>query len=416
MAETRAPSSLASTAGVACVSDVTAVSMPPVPTRPNATPGRAASTRADVVGTLRLAALEAEVQSLRQQASRSALLAALSTNPLPGASDEEVLDAAADALVPALADWCVLYLVRIDGSLEPAGLRHDARGREAVLREVARDRLLDLDAPVPVLRAAGTGEPLLRPAVDPAALDGPNRLRLVGLASAMVIPIQRGRRVVALMLLARVSAGNGYDDEEFAFARQVGDRIGAELDYARLRRETVTSDAHAVARFRVAQAIDRAADTGTMLRDVSQAIAESIGDGCLVRLLDETARVLRLATVAHADPGGLAGCPPPAAIPAGAWLYRQALRNHAPIVLPRLEADRWRLALPRPAAEFAGHTGIHSLALAPLHRAGRPLGLLVLWRDRDGRPYTREDLVQLQELSGWISLAIASSAAVDGAR
>jgi len=373
---------------------------------------------AEPTQALRLAALQAELQTLRSRQALADLLTALSIEPGQSATDDDVLAAAAAGLVPTLADWCIVYLVRIDGSLEPLGIRHVDPHRQPALRELGRDLLLDLAAPVPVLRAAGTGQPQLRPVIGDAALTascrGPRELsalREVGMASAMAIPISIGRRVVAVMLLARTAAIRHYDSEDLAVAQRVGGRIAGMLDHARLRREVASSDAHAVARFKVGQAIDKEADAPVMFQAVSQRIAEALGDGCIVRLLDPAGEVLRIAAVAHADPARrekLRQTPPAPTVPADAWLYQQALRNHAPIVLPHVDPRQYDRILPRPSVAFARLAGFRSLALAPLRRQSRPLGLLVLWRDRSPQPYTREDLVQLQELAGWISLAVDS--------
>ena len=176
--------------------------------------------------------------------------------------DERTLQAAADLLVPRLADWCVINLVSeadslIDlgdaavtaptnavqsfaeqGAIEPVAIAHRDPKLVGVLR-----RLIG-EAPIDESQDGGnTGSdshrPPLFPAVHYAARDLGAILRLaalqkVGLASLMIVPLQARGVTLGSITLARAQGWNCYDESDLRFAEELAQRIALAVDNATL--------------------------------------------------------------------------------------------------------------------------------------------------------------------------------------
>ncbi|GAB4216505.1 MAG: hypothetical protein OHK0022_57690 [Roseiflexaceae bacterium] len=144
-----------------------------------------------------------------------------------------------DLIVPRLADWCALYSLDRSGGL----LR-------TVAPQTAAPHPFDLLAPQPdtgaahpIIAALHGGGPLLVPELSGAALepwvhDPEQRTALdcYGLRSALVLPLRGRERVLGV--LALLSAGPHYDEEDLHLAGDLARRAAMALDNARLYRET----------------------------------------------------------------------------------------------------------------------------------------------------------------------------------
>jgi len=182
---------------------------------------------------------QAAVQQLRASEARLAFLASASrrllTIPLEAS---RVLDAAADLVVPDLADWCVVREFSDDGrlvrvALSPSGLRHseivgrldsydDPLGDCAALDELAAGRS--------ILVADVTAEILEDVAVDatPLAL-----LRQLGMASVMHVPLRSRGRTIGVLTLAAGTDRVPYGPADLVLAEEFANRVAATVDNAR---------------------------------------------------------------------------------------------------------------------------------------------------------------------------------------
>jgi PAS domain S-box-containing protein len=157
----------------------------------------------------------------------------------------ETLQAVTRLMVPALTDWCVIYLLDEGGEPRVVALMHpdpthQRRGSAA------------LSQGTPVARAftsvthavLGSGQPLLIPQVSPAALQAlatdPAQLtamQALGLRSAMLVPLLADGRTLGVMSLVSAESGRRYTADDLALAEELGRRIGLAIDHSRLHQE-----------------------------------------------------------------------------------------------------------------------------------------------------------------------------------
>lgn len=147
--------------------------------------------------------------------------------------------------VPSLADWCAVDLLRDDGTIERLAAEHVDERKARAAQEIARRYPVDPKAAVGVARVLRTGEPELHRAVDTGLLeqvaDDPAHLRLLrasGIRSAIIVPLTARDRRLGAMLFVSTRPDRLYDDEDLAFAQDLGVRAAAAIDNARLYRQS----------------------------------------------------------------------------------------------------------------------------------------------------------------------------------
>jgi PAS domain S-box-containing protein len=175
--------------------------------------------------------------------ARTSLLAEVSAILTRSLDYEQTLQSLAEFAVPALADVCLVDIRRDDGRIEAAGFACVSQGLLEEFQDLRRRYPIQPDeayGPAAVMR---TGEPILSPVIPAESLDAiPNpelrdRLRRVGLRSAIVVPVRDAGSVVgtiSLLVVAPSCRRHTADDLETAL--QVAHRAGAAIENARLYR------------------------------------------------------------------------------------------------------------------------------------------------------------------------------------
>ena len=193
-----------------------------------------------------------EQQQRTERSARHAALTAAVTAELTGSLDpEETAGAIARALVPALADWCIVTLVDVDESGFARGLRdigwwHTDPAARPVVERYARHRMPALLDQSFLYRALRAG-PLTVPsdatrAVQAVLAPGQARddLGRLAPASAAVLPLRARGRTLGAISLFNGPGRPPLGPEELPLALEVSDRAGLALDnlylYGRQRR------------------------------------------------------------------------------------------------------------------------------------------------------------------------------------
>jgi PAS domain S-box-containing protein len=197
--------------------------------------------------TERVALLDAERRA-RERAERaerrSAFLAKAGEVLSTSLDYEATLQRVARVAVPAKADWCVVDLLRPDGTIDRLAVANADPAQEHLGRELQRRFPPRIDDPGGVPAVIRTGLPRLYAEVADEGLRASSRhpehlriLRRLGLSSALIVPLRvRGRTLGALSFyLAR--AGQHYDGEDLALAVDLARRAALAIDNARLHRE-----------------------------------------------------------------------------------------------------------------------------------------------------------------------------------
>jgi serine phosphatase RsbU (regulator of sigma subunit) len=194
---------------------------------------------AHAIGHARL--FEAE----RTAAERLTFLAEASELLARSLDPDESLRSLAALAVRHIADWCGIEMLEDDGSLRSVAVAHVDPERVRLAHEL-RDRYpADPDAESGVPQVIRSGRSELYPEIPDemlvaAAHDDEHlrRIRELGMASAMIVPLQaRGRSLGALTLVAAES-GRHFDQDDLELAEDLARRAALAIDNAILfRRE-----------------------------------------------------------------------------------------------------------------------------------------------------------------------------------
>src|SRR4051812_3556167 len=193
-------------------------------------------------GTGRIVAtvcIASEVSDARRAEERTRVLARSGELLAAGLRTEQVLDAVVDLLVPAIADWCAVYLVGAGDAIELARAVHHDPQIDPALR-----RLLDVtparrDQEYGAGPAIGQGRTLRMRGIDDAVLEriaggdgaGLALLRRLETRDALSVPLRARGRTFGAVTVARSGEMTDADDE---LVENVVRRAALALDNARL--------------------------------------------------------------------------------------------------------------------------------------------------------------------------------------
>jgi PAS domain S-box-containing protein len=198
---------------------------------------------------LRNAQLFAGEQAARAEAEtraqRARLLADVSRALGASLDYEATLDAVVHLVVPACADWCVVYLARRDGSTRRVAVgyadpAHAALAAEALRQPPSRDWLR---ASSPAIEGVRAGRPLLLAEVRSERIEelvgDPHERRVLhALAprSLLLAPLVARGRALGAFLWLRVARDVPYTAEDLGLAEDIAARAALAVDAARLYR------------------------------------------------------------------------------------------------------------------------------------------------------------------------------------
>ena len=156
---------------------------------------------------------------------------------------EEVLERVARLLVPELADWCVVYLTRVEAIVPVAMVFDDPEKEELVRRELARYPT-DPGRPAGLARVIREGEAELVPDMGDKVLREIARdeehldlMRQERIRSRILVPLTSRDRIFGALSLATSGSGRVFDEDDLRLAEEIGRRSGAALENARLYAE-----------------------------------------------------------------------------------------------------------------------------------------------------------------------------------
>jgi serine phosphatase RsbU (regulator of sigma subunit) len=230
-----------------------------------------------------------ELQAADAAALRTTLLAEASMTLSRSLDLDATLGEVVRLLVPGLADWCVVQLLR-DGELETVALQHrDPETTEWALgmRDAFPTRM---DAPTGGPNVVRTRRSEIYPyipveLVDASAVNEEHRaiLRRLGFTSAVVAPLVGRHDVLGAVTLIHAESGRRYADEDLTLLEEVADRIALALDTATTfevqseRLAGVTLIAEAAQRAILAQPPPRIGPLVLNARYISAAVEAQIG-------------------------------------------------------------------------------------------------------------------------------------------
>ncbi len=186
---------------------------------------------------------------------------------------ECTLKSVAQAIVPTLADWCAVDILKQDGTLERLATTHIDPEKVRWGLELHHRYPPDLNAPYGLAHVLRTGQSEYYPTITDeqlvAAARDPEHLKIlreIGFSSAMLVPLHtRGQTLGAISLIAAES-GHSYSLEDLFLAEELAHRAAIALDHAHLYWKAQ----------KARQAAESAADRTARLQTVTAALSESL--------------------------------------------------------------------------------------------------------------------------------------------
>jgi signal transduction histidine kinase len=192
-------------------------------------------------------ASEKAVVRLTHSAARQEFLAEASRILAESLSDETLLADLARYCVPALADYCSIYVVDDDGSMRRVETAHvDPAKRDAVVTLIRRYE--ESSAPrLFVSDVIQSQKPLLYPRLDPAALranapDDTARRLLdeIGPRAFMCVPLIARGRALGAMSFTMTDSGRTFAQDELDLAMEMARRTAVAIDNAMIYRRSLS--------------------------------------------------------------------------------------------------------------------------------------------------------------------------------
>ena len=154
---------------------------------------------------------------------------------------DEQISRLTELVVPALGDWCWLFVTDEHSRLRQMAAAHSDPARTAEVGDYVRAMLAELTEESGTAGVVRTGRPLVLPTIEPAfverALPGKEaRERLARLAptSGIVVPLVAGGRTLGALGLFNGGGRDLQTEAELETALEIGRRAGLALQQARL--------------------------------------------------------------------------------------------------------------------------------------------------------------------------------------
>lgn len=155
------------------------------------------------------------------------------------------LNAIARAVVPILADWCVVDLANEGGPYEHLAIAHVDPERVAWAKELQEKYPPQLNADRGVGKVLRTGQPEFYPIVTNEMIETGSRseeelriIKMLGLKSVMIVPLTaRGRTLGVISFITTSDSNRIYTDEDLQLAEDLARRAAIAVDNARLYSE-----------------------------------------------------------------------------------------------------------------------------------------------------------------------------------
>jgi PAS domain S-box-containing protein len=312
--------------------------------------------------------------------------------------------------VPEIADFCAVFLLQRDGSLELASVSHEdpaeALFAEHYLRRYPmRDRSPSSDV-------ARTGKSLLVPHVAEEAMERAARdpehleeMRRLDIRSVATVALVGRSRIYGILQLVTRRPGRTLSSADVRVAETLAARAANAIENARLYEQLQFTA-------RAGEAFAESLNLQTTMQRVLDIIVPTMADWAVVDLFDEQNRV-RIAAMVHADPA----MAPVVERLTGATTAKPELE---PMIAAALRAPHTQINTRLDPAVFASMVlsqyrelilalDPHSSIIVPLRSGGRPLGALVAYWSATPRAFAEEDVPMFEEIARRAAVAIENA-------
>ena len=241
----------------------------------------------------------------------------------------------------SLVDWCAINVRGPSGAIELLAAAHAYPDQGPRSAEMQCLYPLDPAAALGVGHVIQTGLAELVADVTEATLSAVaqdpehlRRLRALGLCSYLCVPLWARGQVLGTLSFASAQSGQTYDGDDLALAEELGQRVSAALDNARLFEEAQMRAEREALINRIGQALRVTLDMGEILHIVTEQVGQAMKvSRCSCARLNPARDTLEVAPQQYTAPGvspltfsyRLADCPSDAV---EAWTTGQPVVAH----------------------------------------------------------------------------------------
>ena len=213
---------------------------------------------------------------------------------------EVVLRRLARITVPRLADWCVIHMDD-GGTLRRLAVAHSDPKQERFAWDLEDRYPTDPNDTQGVPEVLRTGKAELYPEISDEMLEqsarDPEHLEItrgLGLRSAMLVPLRARGQTLGVVTMVSAESGRLYDQDDLDFASAMARRAALSIDNARLHSKLTKRSQENEFLAQASAELDQTLDLDETLQRVADLAVPSLGDGCMVDLLEETGIVRRV--------------------------------------------------------------------------------------------------------------------------
>jgi PAS domain S-box-containing protein len=190
-----------------------------------------------IVGASKIAR---DISERKRSAERATFLAEAGRALATSLDYEATLTAIANLAVPAIADWCAVYIVSEDGTIERLAGAHRDPAKLELIRAL-RARYDDSKSPNSPAHVIRTAEPVILPSVSDELIVGAARgdqqrielVRSLGVVSYLCVPLIAHGTTLGALTWATAESGRKYTADDLQFAQEVAYRAALAVDNAR---------------------------------------------------------------------------------------------------------------------------------------------------------------------------------------
>jgi signal transduction histidine kinase len=192
------------------------------------------------------AASAAAVARLTESVETQEFLAEASRILAESMSDETLLAELVQHCVPALADYCSIYVADDSGALRRVETAHYDSRKQAAVEELVRRYEYVVDGPGEVPLVIRTQQPLVIPRLDRASIRGSARdetsrrlLDEVGPSSFLCVPLVARGRAFGAMAFTMTDSGREFGPDNLVLATELARRTSVAIDNAIIYRRSI---------------------------------------------------------------------------------------------------------------------------------------------------------------------------------
>ena len=252
-----------------------------------------------------------DITAAKQAEARAALLAEAGSRLSASLDAQTTLETVAEFVVPDLADWAAVHALDAENLVRPLIIAEntpDPAGRRAMLSPPTP---LNPEAAYGLGYVLRTGEAQLISEITAdvkggVVQDDAVRAHLleIGANSYLCVPLIVRGQVVGALSLASAGSRRVYDEQYLALAVELGRRVAAGLENARLFEDLRVRAEREAMLNQIGRALRVSLDAGEILRSVTEQVGRALGvSRCCFLRLDSASGTLEAAPEQYAAPG-----------------------------------------------------------------------------------------------------------------